>query len=56
MYAEYFYDSVKNLIQYKGGNESLNYKFLGLKFNMKEMLTLNTVYLNEENGTKLYLH
>ncbi|CAD8173942.1 unnamed protein product [Paramecium octaurelia] len=55
MYAEYFYDSVKNLIQFKGGNESLNYKFLGLKFNMKQMLSINAIYQNEENGTKLYL-
>ncbi|CAD8065945.1 unnamed protein product [Paramecium sonneborni] len=56
MYAEYFYDSVKNLIQFKGGNESLNYKFLGLKFSMKDILTLNAVYQHEEFATKLYLH
>lgn len=56
MNEEYFYDSVKNLIQLKGGDESLNYRFLGLKFNMKEMLFLNVIYQNEEDGSKLYLH
>lgn len=44
MNADNFYDSVKNLIQCKGGTESLNYKFIGMKFNLKENLSLNAIY------------